>query len=387
MTPTRLGRPSERQDFIVQELRGQIVRGDMSPGERLPTRDELGAAFGVSSMTIQRALDRLKGDGFVQVNGRNGTRVSPAPPHLNRYAIVFPQLPEEPGWTGYYTALTRSAERTERAGKCRLPLYHHWETEHAQSGYLSYDDLYNDIKSELLAGVITTGWPLHRELQAILDDSTLPRVVLGHDDDPNISCVSFDHDSFWTKAFEHLHQRGCRRIACISTFIPESWRDKFEAQVANYDMITRPYWWHVAHAHAPQAAHQIAHLMLHSGQHERPDALIVADDNFVEAATTGLLAAGRSVPGDLEVVAHCNFPYPTPAFVPVRRLGYDARAVIEASVQGIEAQRRGEAPSNTLLSAIFESELAPDTGLDSTTERVWSNSTVLQRGQALQLSR
>jgi len=45
----------------------------------------------------------------------------------------------------------------------------------------------------------------------------------------------------------------------------------------------------------------------------RPDALVVADDNLVTCATQGIAASGVQVPGELDVVAHCNFPHPLPA--------------------------------------------------------------------------
>ena len=56
--------------------------------------------------------------------------------------------------------------------------------------------------------------------------------------------------------------------------------------------------------------------MLHGPAHDRPDALVITDDNLVPAATAGVLAAGRRVPADLEVVAHANFPHVTPSAVP-----------------------------------------------------------------------
>src|SRR5207249_5277576 len=106
MNDSRLGRPADRQEAVVQELRERIVGGTLPPGSRLPTRLEIEQQFGVGSGTVQRALDRLKQDGFVQTSGRNGTFVVEEPPHLTRYAVVFPSLPQGTGWLRFWTALS-----------------------------------------------------------------------------------------------------------------------------------------------------------------------------------------------------------------------------------------------------------------------------------------
>jgi DNA-binding LacI/PurR family transcriptional regulator len=106
----------------------------------------------------------------------------------------------------------------------------------------------------------------------------------------------------------------------------------------------------------PETARNLIHLLMQGA--ERPDALLIADDNLVEHATAGLVAAGVRVPDDLEVVAHCNFPHPTPSVLPVRRLGYDAREVMKACVESIDIQRRdGKTAPTVTVKAVFEDEI------------------------------
>ena len=79
-----LGRPADRTRLIVQTLRNQIVEGELPPGGRLPTREEVERRFGAGASTVQKALEQLRRDGFVEVNGKQGTYVVPNPPHLTR---------------------------------------------------------------------------------------------------------------------------------------------------------------------------------------------------------------------------------------------------------------------------------------------------------------
>ncbi|HUW35438.1 MAG TPA: hypothetical protein VM223_27830, partial [Planctomycetota bacterium] len=59
-----------------------------------------------------------------------------------------------------------------------------------------------------------------------------------------------------------------------------------------------------------------------------------------------------------EVVAHCNFPYPTRSVVPAKRIGYDVRHLLHLGVEMIERQRQGEAaPSVVSMASHFDDEL------------------------------
>jgi DNA-binding LacI/PurR family transcriptional regulator len=123
-------------------------------------------------------------------------------------------------------------------------------------------------------------------------------------------------------------------------------------------MTLHPYWIQTVALAEPESARNCVHLLMHPGQTERPDALLITDDNLVEHATAGLVAAGVSVPGDLDVVAHCNFPWPAPSVLPVQRLGFDAREILAACLASIDELRQGQPASRRVFAARFENEIA-----------------------------
>jgi GntR family transcriptional regulator len=61
---------------IKSVLRDQIVSGKLVPGEMMPTEHELCAIFGVSRITVVRALNELAAAGFVERVQGKGTLVS-----------------------------------------------------------------------------------------------------------------------------------------------------------------------------------------------------------------------------------------------------------------------------------------------------------------------
>jgi DNA-binding transcriptional MocR family regulator len=57
-------RPAYRQ--VADELRSQIMRGALAPGERLPSEAELSRAFGVSRSTVREALRSLTSQHLIE---------------------------------------------------------------------------------------------------------------------------------------------------------------------------------------------------------------------------------------------------------------------------------------------------------------------------------
>lgn len=82
--PRSTGTALHRQMFLV--LREQILRGFYAPGAALPAEDELGAHFGVSRITVRRALGDLQQQGLVDRFAGRGTFVSAQLPKTAPFA-------------------------------------------------------------------------------------------------------------------------------------------------------------------------------------------------------------------------------------------------------------------------------------------------------------
>ncbi|HIT25294.1 MAG TPA: GntR family transcriptional regulator [Candidatus Enterenecus avicola] len=66
---------------IYQQIRDQIVvgiaQGQLRPGEKLPTVRALADEAGVNMMTVSKAYQLLKQEGYITTDRRSGTVVSP----------------------------------------------------------------------------------------------------------------------------------------------------------------------------------------------------------------------------------------------------------------------------------------------------------------------
>ena len=64
---------------IYQQIRNQIVRGisdgRLAPGEQLPTVRGLAEEIGINSMTVSKAYNLLKQEGYIYTDRRSGAKV------------------------------------------------------------------------------------------------------------------------------------------------------------------------------------------------------------------------------------------------------------------------------------------------------------------------
>jgi DNA-binding LacI/PurR family transcriptional regulator len=355
----RRNRPSVKRDNIELTLRTQIVSGMYAPGHRLPLRRDMEQQFHAGPVTVQRALDRLSSEGFIQSRGRRGTFVTDHPPHLCRYAVIFPKPLGSPDWNRFWTALSGEARRLEQAWPhLSLPIFHGIEDYQASK---DYQPLLDAIESDRLAGLIFPAWPGFAEGTPLMKPG-LPRVAVATEHRwQGITLLALDGRGLIDKALDRLAARGRRRVAVISLpLFAECHENYITSAAAARGLTIHSHWLQGLIPAHPKCVQNCATLLMHAGQSERPDGLLIADDNLIEPVTAGLVAAGVRVPEDLEIVGHCNFHYPTPAHLPVTRLGYDTCQILRWSIESIDRQRSGQKePVVINVPALFESEVSP----------------------------
>jgi Transcriptional regulators len=82
-----INRPSIGEQ-VCEQMKKYLFDGRWKAGERIPTENELAAAFGVSRLTLREALLRLSSLGFIESRYGGGTYVRGITPGLNMSPIV-----------------------------------------------------------------------------------------------------------------------------------------------------------------------------------------------------------------------------------------------------------------------------------------------------------
>lgn len=358
-----------RQQVIVSELRNQIVKGEFEPGHRLPSRIEIEQQFGASTLTVQRAMETLKRDGFVVASRGDGTYVSAHPPHLSRTAIVFPSRPGSSDWSRFWAAFSQEASALENASTLQLPLYYDVDEHHDSE---DYGRLVEDVRAHRLAGLVFAAPTFLYRDTPLLDEPSIPRVAFASKTAPGLPSLTTDMWSLIEKALDFFAVQKRERVAFLMAPGTAETDDQLLHAARERGLDNHARFCHRLPRGSPNTARTLAHLMFHPSQSQRPDALLIGDDNLVEQATLGISDAGAQ--GEVSIVAHCNFPHPPQAATPVTWLGFDARQILALCLQSLDAQRNQQAtPQFSQISAQFENEL---------TDCGQSNRAVLNGGNA-----
>ena len=82
---------------IYRRVRESIIEGQLQPGDRLPSARAYAQELGVARGTVDLAYAILAGEGFVEANGRTGTRVSREVARM--IAADTPRAPVQPNAT------------------------------------------------------------------------------------------------------------------------------------------------------------------------------------------------------------------------------------------------------------------------------------------------
>ena len=353
---------SGRQNYVADTLRLDIVSGVFKPGGRMPSHVELVNRFGVSGVTIQHALNQLIRDGFLYSLPRKGTFVVPDPPHLCHYAMTFHTQPSQPSWPQFWIALSREAIALQQAGSRQLSMFHGI---HGWSPGSDYEKLTALVSRHLVAGLIFTSDPHSLVGSPLMAEPGIPRVAIT----PNTSyegVTAIELDSLAVRISAALPRGQRRNVAVLTTpTYPNETLKSLLCKSAE-DVLMRPEWVLAVRVEDAVWARNAAQSLMSADRRRRPNVVIITDDNLVPHATAGIAAAGVRVPEDVDVIAHATFPWPTPSWVPARRIGHDVRRVLGACMDIIDAKHAGrDVPRSLTIPAVFEEELGGSQASDA----------------------
>lgn len=79
MRPTKI-ETQKGHEIVSRHIRQQLERGELAPGQKLPSLEKLAEAYGVGRSTIREAISALKAMGWLDVRHGGGTYVAKSLP-------------------------------------------------------------------------------------------------------------------------------------------------------------------------------------------------------------------------------------------------------------------------------------------------------------------
>jgi GntR family transcriptional regulator, arabinose operon transcriptional repressor len=318
--------PSDQPKYrvIFEGLREAIVSGEYHQGSRLPSENDLVRRFGVSRMTVVKAIKELQQLGLVSRRVGSGTYVTPRSASDNlHFGLLIPEL----GQTEIFEPICQGMASSPTVSKHSLL----WANSLGQNQpkEQAAEELCREYIAQSVSGVFfapleltPTKDEVNRRIVAALDRAKIPivlldRCLLPYPHRSNYDLVGIDNRRTGYAATKHLIDAGAKRIAFLGKRLSASTVD---ARVAGYrealmtagllrneDLVTRG---------DPADLGLIRSVL---DQHS-PDAFVCANDHTAANLMQTLIRLNRRIPAEIRIVGVDDVKYASLLPIPLTTL-------------------------------------------------------------------
>jgi len=207
------GNPTPLYEQIIQDLRSKIQRGELRPGERIETQQELAEKYNVSLITVKNALAQLVSEGVLYTRVGRGTYVADKParrinltPHKT-IGLVLRDLKHP-----YFSMIVHSVE--ERAYELGFNVLLS-----SSSGMMEKEEgQIKHFRSMGVDGMIIASLSLEYRATEYLQElhrEEFPYIMVSYIHDPEYWYVGSDHEHGGFMATQHLINLGYSSIGYV----------------------------------------------------------------------------------------------------------------------------------------------------------------------------
>lgn len=281
---------------VAEAIRRQIEQGELKPGDRLPSINEMITQYGISLHTVGKVHDALAADGLVRRDRGRGVFVDAPQSHTQTGFLAY----FSPNYglsknTAYHAALQQSVRQAiHEAGKFLTIVeeprdFPHWNL---MEGLLISDMGHYD----------------RQQLKALLPPD-LPRLNMLFDD-PGIHSVMADDGDGMRQAVEALIAAGHRRIGYLSHLKHKILQERHLAYVTtmqSHRLAVQPDWIYnkvqPIYPNYREYGYRAMQQWLADGwQQLKLTALLAHNDSAALGMIEALAEHGIQVPDDLSIV-------------------------------------------------------------------------------------
>lgn len=299
--------------FIFESLRQSIISGEYKAGARLPSEGELERRFGVSRMTVVKAVRQLQQLGLVVRRVGSGTYAASGP---DRGSCLFGLLIPELGQTEIFEPICQGMAMFPQASKYSL-LWGNSASENEKKEKMA-EHLCHQYIAQGVSGVFFA--PLeftpikdqvNQKIVAAFDKAGIPVVLLDRCISPYPRRSKFDLVGIENRrtaflATEHLVNAGAKKIAFFTRQFSASTVD---ARIAGYrealfthallrdeDLVFRG---------DPTDEGLIGTIL----KKNKPDAFLCANDHTAANLMQSLIKLNRQIPEEIRIVGIDDVKY------------------------------------------------------------------------------
>jgi LacI family transcriptional regulator len=329
---------------VAADIRRKIACGETPVGARIQPHRHLATHYGVSIITINKALSGLVSEGLLYSHVGRGTFVK-----LRPASTSGANLPGTIGFvlhdlgSPFFTRIAHGAQ--QRADALGVGLVFA-----SSSNRLDREE--EQIRRLLALGVhgmlvvsMSRASQLSGPLQE-LHDSGFPYVMVSYAEGDDVSFVGGDLDTCGFVAGSHLVQCGRKRFGFLTDALGSArgavCLRGYERAVRGAGLSVDPAAVFEAPADLSESAYDVGRRM--AAMPVRPDAMFCTSDESALGLQDGLLDAGLTVPGDVAIVGIDDHEPFARARVPLTTLRQPVADIGARALDTLLQRVRGERP-------------------------------------------
>ncbi len=295
--------------FLMEELKQQILKGSIKPGDKLPSEHQLAAQYQVSRHTVRKALSILESEGYVSPQHGRGTFCSKAMLHTGTsrtVAVITTYLDSY-----IFTDVIRGIDRVLTGAGYSIILKNTKNSRNLEARYLE-ELLERDIDGLIIEPSKSQIFCRHLHLYEKLEEYRIPYVFiqgcfqqLAHK--PH---VLLDDCGGGREVTRYLISQGCRNIVGIFKADDAQGQNRHKGYVKALQEAGILYdpdkvVWFYTEDRTIQPYQQVRE-MARRRQENYFDAIVCYNDQIAIEAIRALQEEGLSVPGDVLVTGFDN---------------------------------------------------------------------------------
>jgi len=338
---------------ILVELRRSIATGLAKGGDRLPSETDLGERYGVSRLTVQRALKELQIEGLVERRAGSGTYVLPpkeCPGHL--FGLLIPGL----GETEIFEPMCQGMAKAGRIGGHALLWGHNTRSIEEDKEFLAYQ-LCDDYIARRVSGVFfaplegfankdAVNVSIAERLRAAgIAVVLLDRCIYAWPDRSRFDLVGIDNRRAGHQVTRHLLNLGASRPVFLAR--PDS-APTVDQRYAGFVEAVRAKGLHPGEMVQGDPADRgfVRKIM----ENRKPDAFVCANDATAATLMLALEALGFAVPADVRIAAFDDVRYSNLLRVPLTSLRQPCQELGETAILAMLSRlAQPELPARDIL--------------------------------------
>ncbi len=312
---------------LAEELRSQIEKGTLRPGDRLPTFAEMCARHDVTPTTVTNVYALLKQEGLIICERGRGSFVAEPPPKTETGLIGVTNMAS--AIHPYSVELMRGFQETASTYGRELLLIDEtlprdWER---MDGVIAHGSDANEILCRLPKGMPAV---------AVMTST------------PNAVCVTADDYAGISELMEHLLSLGHRRIAALFDPLSPRRLSGYRAVLHEAGLAPDSRWARFIHLNLDQKQYysQLGYEAMQQWLQEDWDelgctAIVTQNDDTANGVIAALLESGKRVPENVSVTGFdgaSSAAYARPALttvrVPLQEIGSSTVELLQKQIDG-----------------------------------------------------